>query len=113
MPVFIMSMMLWRRPPRLLSDLDLGGRAQEILESKFGVSSTVFSATSYKALYEDARACERWNRLHPGAAAPRRPYVSQPLAVGPRGIGLIGGHRHALIRECGGDCGFLCRPGWC
>ncbi len=40
-------------------------RAQEILEAQFGVSSSVFSVTSYKALYEDARECERWNRLHP------------------------------------------------
>ena len=32
---------------------------------QFGVSSSVYSVTSYKALYQDARECERWNRLHP------------------------------------------------
>jgi pyruvate dehydrogenase E1 component len=53
-------------------------RAQEILESKFGVSSSVYSVTSYKALYQDARECERWNRLHPDGE-PRRPYVEQAL----------------------------------
>ena len=59
-------------------------RAQDILQAQFGISSTVYSATSYKALYEDARECERWNRLHPGTK-PRRPYVRQVLddASGP------------------------------
>jgi pyruvate dehydrogenase E1 component len=35
--------------------------------------------TSYKALYDDARACDRWNRLHPQEAR-RVPYVEQSLA---------------------------------
>jgi pyruvate dehydrogenase E1 component len=51
-------------------------RAQELLATKFGVSSTVFSVTSYKALYDDARECERWNRRHPDEE-PRMPYISQ------------------------------------
>ncbi len=53
-------------------------RAQDLLDSQFGVSSTVFSVTSYKALYEDARDCRRWNRLHP-EQPPRTPYVTQVL----------------------------------
>jgi len=53
-------------------------RAQEILESRFGVSSTVYSVTSYKALHEDARQCERWNRLHPNEK-PRTPFVAKVL----------------------------------
>jgi pyruvate dehydrogenase E1 component len=53
-------------------------RAQELLEEKFGVSSNVYSVTSYKRLLYDARDCERWNRLHPDQA-PRRPYVAQVL----------------------------------
>jgi pyruvate dehydrogenase E1 component len=53
-------------------------RAQDLLESQFGVSSTVYSVTSYKALYQDARDCQRWNRLHPGQE-PRQPYVGQVL----------------------------------
>ena len=59
-------------------------RAQEILESQFGVSSSVYSVTSYKALYQDGRDCDHWNRLHPGQT-PRRPYVQQALdgAAGP------------------------------
>ena len=53
-------------------------RAQALLEEQFGVSSDVLSATSYKALYQDARDCQRWNRLHP-AEPPRVPYVEQVL----------------------------------
>ena len=53
-------------------------RAQDILDSQFGVSSEVYSVTSYKALYQDARECQRWNRLHP-QETPRRPYVQQTL----------------------------------
>jgi pyruvate dehydrogenase E1 component len=53
-------------------------RAQEILEEHFGISSNVYSVTSYKALYDNARACGRHNRLHPGEA-PRRAYVEEVL----------------------------------
>ena len=53
-------------------------RAQEILERQFAVSSSVYSVTSYKALYQDARESERWNRLHPGQE-PRRAYVQTVL----------------------------------
>ena len=55
-----------------------------MLEQKFGVSSTVYSVTSYKNLYYDGRECDRWNRLHPGEP-PRRPYIEQVLggATGP------------------------------
>jgi pyruvate dehydrogenase E1 component len=54
-------------------------RAQELLEKHFGVGSSVYSVTSYKALYYDCRDCERWNRLHP-QELPRRPYVRTVLA---------------------------------
>lgn len=53
-------------------------RAQEMLESQFGVGSHVYSVTSYKNLYFDGRDCERWNRLHPNDA-PREAYVSQAI----------------------------------
>ncbi len=56
-------------------------RAQEILGEKFGVGSSVYSVTSYKALYQDARDCDRHNRLHPGEP-PRVPYVQQALGEG-------------------------------
>jgi pyruvate dehydrogenase E1 component len=53
-------------------------RAQDILEQDFGVEAHVWSATSYKELRRDALACERWNRLHPGAE-PRVSYVEALL----------------------------------
>ena len=40
-------------------------RAQQILAEKYGVASTVYSATSYQMLRRDAIECERFNRLHP------------------------------------------------
>src|SRR5438046_8397486 len=59
-------------------------KAQEILESKYGVGCDVWSVTSYKQLYRDANDCERWNMLHPAEAA-KVPYVTQTLkdAQGP------------------------------
>ncbi len=53
-------------------------KAQEILESKYGVAADVWSVTSYKELYRDAIETERWNRLHPGQE-PKRPYVQECL----------------------------------
>ena len=53
-------------------------RAQKLLAEKYGIASTVYSATSYQMLRKDAIECERHNRLHPDAA-PRTPYVSQVL----------------------------------
>src|SRR5207247_7821735 len=53
-------------------------KAQEILESKYGVASDVWSVTSYKELYRDGNECERWNMLHPGET-PKVPFVTQQL----------------------------------
>ena len=53
-------------------------RAQDMLEQQFGVASDVYSVTSYKSLYDDARDCERFNRLHP-KEDPRRPFVAEVL----------------------------------
>ena len=61
--------------PALLTALD----ARQLLADRYGVAAEVWSATSYKALREDALSVERWNRLHPGAPA-RTPYVTTGLA---------------------------------
>jgi pyruvate dehydrogenase E1 component len=53
--------------------------AQEILAADHDVAVELWSATSYKALREDALAVERWNRLHPGET-PRTPYVTEVLS---------------------------------
>src|SRR5262249_3664357 len=66
-------------------------RAQTILAEKYGVASTVYSATSYQMLRRDAIECERHNRLHP-EAEPRKAYVEHVL--GGRDTPVIPGTRH-------------------
>ncbi len=51
----------------------------ELLAEQFGVSSEIWSVTSFNELRRDQLACERWNLLHPGAER-RVPYVSQCMA---------------------------------
>ncbi|MCJ7503382.1 MAG: pyruvate dehydrogenase (acetyl-transferring), homodimeric type [Acidobacteriia bacterium] len=53
-------------------------RAQKLLGEKYGVAADVWSITSYKELYRDGHAVERWNRLHP-LEPPRVPYVTSCL----------------------------------
>ena len=52
--------------------------AQELLAEKFGVSSKVWSVTSYNELRRDAADCERWNMLHP-TETPRKSYLETVL----------------------------------
>ncbi|MFZ4718032.1 MAG: pyruvate dehydrogenase (acetyl-transferring), homodimeric type [Ilumatobacteraceae bacterium] len=52
--------------------------AQELAE-QHGIGVELWSATSYKALREEALATERWNRLHPDQPA-RSPLVWQVLS---------------------------------
>ncbi|HEY2148525.1 MAG TPA: pyruvate dehydrogenase (acetyl-transferring), homodimeric type, partial [Pirellulales bacterium] len=54
-------------------------RAQSILAEKYGVSSDVWSVTSYKELRRDAIACRRWNVLHPNES-PRKSHFEQTIA---------------------------------
>ena len=53
-------------------------RAAEILEEKYGVSSNVYSVTSYKQLRQDALEAERYNMLHPDKKE-KVPYVSTQI----------------------------------
>ncbi|MBN1512331.1 MAG: pyruvate dehydrogenase (acetyl-transferring), homodimeric type [Phycisphaerae bacterium] len=59
-------------------------RAQDILAERYGVSSSVWSVTSYKQLRTEAAAARRWNMLHP-LQKPRKSYIEQTLegAEGP------------------------------
>ena len=61
--------------PALLTALD----ARRLLAERYGVAAEVWSATSYKALREEALSAERWNRLHP-TEPERVPYVTRSLA---------------------------------
>ena len=53
--------------------------AQQLLAEHHDVAAELWSATSYKALREDALDATRWNRLHP-TEVPRTPYVSEVLS---------------------------------
>jgi pyruvate dehydrogenase E1 component len=53
-------------------------RAQKLLGEEYGISTDVWSVTSYNELRRDALAVERWNRLHP-AEPEKRPYILQAL----------------------------------
>jgi len=53
-------------------------QAQAMLEERFGVAAEVWSVTSYKQLYDDGMACDRWNRLHPQEPS-RMTYVAECL----------------------------------
>jgi pyruvate dehydrogenase E1 component len=52
--------------------------AQRMLFDDHDIDAQVWSATSYKALRDDALTTERWNRLHP-AGAPRISYLQRVL----------------------------------
>jgi pyruvate dehydrogenase E1 component len=54
-------------------------RAQELLQSEWGVRAAVWSATSWAELRRDAVEVDRHNFLHP-EADPRQPYVTSVLA---------------------------------
>jgi pyruvate dehydrogenase E1 component len=55
-------------------------RAGEILAERFGVTSTVWSVTSWKELRREALACRHWNMLHP-TETPRRSYLEETLGA--------------------------------
>ena len=54
-------------------------KAQEILAEKYGVSSDVWSVTSYNELRRDAQECERWNMLNPTLPA-KKSYFQEQMA---------------------------------
>jgi len=54
--------------------------ARDELLDRHGVRAELWSATSYKALREDALSVTRWNRLHP-LDEPRVPLVTERLAA--------------------------------
>ena len=53
--------------------------AQQILAEKYRIATDVWSVTSYSELCREARATQRWNRLHP-EQEPRQSYLEQVLS---------------------------------
>jgi pyruvate dehydrogenase E1 component len=45
--------------------LNEAAKAQQILESQYKIAADLWSVTSYKELYTDGMATDRWNMLHP------------------------------------------------
>jgi pyruvate dehydrogenase E1 component len=52
--------------------------ARELLDKEWGVAASVWSCPSFNELAREGQDCERWNMLHPAAAA-RVPFVAQQL----------------------------------
>jgi pyruvate dehydrogenase E1 component len=70
-----------RRATILFSGTAYGAarEARGMLAEDWDVGAELWSATSYKALREDALSTERWNRLHPSQPA-RTPYLTEALS---------------------------------
>ncbi|HMC41462.1 MAG TPA: pyruvate dehydrogenase (acetyl-transferring), homodimeric type, partial [Acidimicrobiales bacterium] len=70
-----------RRATILFSGTAYGAaqEAQRMLAEDWDVGAELWSATSYKALREDALSTERWNRLHPSQPG-RTPYITEALS---------------------------------
>jgi len=58
-------------------------KAQELLAEKYGISSDVWSVTSYNELRRDAQACKRWNMFHP--TMPKRKGYLETVMEGAEG----------------------------
>jgi pyruvate dehydrogenase E1 component len=58
-------------------------KASQILAEKYGVPSTIYSATSYKELRRDALEASRWNMLHPDQ--PKKQSFIEKLLEGAQG----------------------------
>jgi len=69
--------------------------ARTNLATVYGVGVDLWSATSYKALRDDALEVERWNRLHPGST-PKVPYVTRQLATGTGPVVAVSDYMRAV-----------------
>ena len=91
-------------------------RAARELLRRYGVAADVWSVTSYKELYNDVNAVERWNALHPDAR--RQSYLQQVFA-GEQGVcvaclrlpeGAAAGTGNPSARAAGGPGDGRLRP---
>jgi pyruvate dehydrogenase E1 component len=69
--------------------------AQKILVENYGVAADVWSVTSYKELYQEGHAADRWNMLHP-SEEPRVPYVTQCFRNAPGALVAASDYVRAL-----------------
>ncbi|EHD0097940.1 pyruvate dehydrogenase (acetyl-transferring), homodimeric type [Vibrio vulnificus] len=57
-------------------------KAAQILSDEYGISSDVYSVTSFNEVTRDGQACERYNMLHPEAEA-QVPYIQTVMGTEP------------------------------
>ncbi len=62
--------------------------AAELLDKDFGVSADIWSCPSFNELARDGADVERFNRMHPEAKTPRKPYVTE-LLEGRQGPAIV------------------------
>ena len=74
--------------------------AQNKLINDFGISAEVWSATSYKALRDDAMSVERWNRLHP-MELPRLSHVQRMLGLDESPVVAVTDHIKLVADQIG------------
>lgn len=80
-----------RNPDRHVNLFGSGGilneviRASEILETQYGITTDVWSVTSYKELYKDAQDTDRWNILNAGGKR-KKNYIEQCFDNNDNGI---------------------------
>ena len=72
--------------------------AQTELAAKWDVAASLWSATSYKRLREDAMEVERWNRLHP-TETPRVAYVTEALEASEGPIVAVSDYMRAVQEQ--------------
>lgn len=53
--------------------------AADLLDADFGIKADIWSCPSFTELARDGVDAERWNRFHPDAKTPRKPWVTQLL----------------------------------
>ena len=69
--------------------------AQKMLAENYGIAADVWSVTSYKQLYQDGHACDRWNMLHP-SEEPHTPYVTHCFRGAPGALVAASDYVRAL-----------------
>jgi pyruvate dehydrogenase E1 component len=72
--------------------------AADELSERWGVSTELWSATSYKRLREEALEVERWNRLNP-TEEQRRPLVTRLLAQAPGPVVAVSDYVRAVPEQ--------------
>ncbi len=90
-------------------------QAQQMLRDDWGVSTEVWSVTSWSELRRDGLACDRQRLLDP-TGSPRQPYVTERLADSPRPVIAVSDYMRVVADQIApwipGDFISLGTDGW-